>query len=102
MIPLVNVVKQLDLVALVTVCSFSRLTGLNRSFVSSGLEVAATASEKRTKNLGYNALCNVTNTIQKDITFYHLRFVLGPRVNAGNRVGKSSLGITLTFNNISS
>lgn len=84
-----NLIKQLDIVALGTVCDVMQLTGLNRAFVTQGLKVA-----KARENIGYKTLCDVSN-IQEAINCYHLGFILGPRINAGGRVGKSSLGANL-------
>lgn len=84
-----DVIKYLDLVALGTVCDVMTLTGLNRTFVAQGLKVA----KKRT-NIGYKVLAEVA-AIDEAINCYHLGFVLGPRINAGGRVGKSSLGANL-------
>ena len=84
-----NLIKQLDIVALGTVCDVMQLTGLNRAFVVQGLKVA-----KSRENIGYKTLCDVAN-IQEAINCYHLGFILGPRINAGGRVGKSSLGANL-------
>ncbi len=88
-----NLINQLDIVALGTVCDVMQLTGLNRAFVKQGLKVA-----RSRKNMGYKTLCDVAN-IQEAINCYHLGFVLGPRINAGGRVGKSSLGATLLSTN---
>jgi len=84
-----NLIQQLDIVALGTVCDVMQLTGLNRAFVAQGLKVARARG-----NLGYKTLCDVSN-IQEAINCYHLGFILGPRINAGGRVGKSSLGANL-------
>lgn len=84
-----DVIKYLDLVALGTVCDVMTLTGLNRTFVAQGLKVA----KKRT-NIGYKVLAEVA-AVDEAINCYHLGFVLGPRINAGGRVGKSSLGANL-------
>lgn len=84
-----DLMRQLDIVALGTVCDVMILTGLNRAFVKQGLKVA----QNRT-NIGYAALCDITG-LQEAINCYHLGFVLGPRINAGGRVGTSSLGATL-------
>ena len=84
-----NLIQQLDIVALGTVCDVMQLTGLNRAFVAQGLKVARSRG-----NLGYKTLCDVSN-IQEAINCYHLGFILGPRINAGGRVGKSSLGANL-------
>ncbi len=88
-----NLMKQLDIVALGTVCDVMKLTGLNRAFVKQGLKVA-----KSRGNIGYRALCDIAS-IDEAINCYHLGFVLGPRINAGGRVGKSSLGARLLSTN---
>lgn len=88
-LPVPDLMKQLDVVALGTVCDVMQLTSLNRAFVKQGLRVARGRS-----NVGYKALCDVAE-IQEAVNCYHLGFILGPRINAGGRVGKSSLGATL-------
>lgn len=87
--PIPNLISQLDIVALGTVCDVMQLTGLNRAFVAQGLKVA-----KARGNIGYKTLCDIAN-IQEAINCYHLGFILGPRINAGGRVGRSSLGAHL-------
>lgn len=90
-IPLPNLKSYLDLVALGTVCDVVPLKGLNRAFVRFGLEVI-----KLRSNIGINALCEVSSLTPDDIiTPYHLGFILGPRINAGGRVGKANLGAKL-------
>ncbi len=84
-----NLMKQLDIVALGTVCDVMTLTGLNRAFVAQGLKIA-----KMRTNVGYSALCDIAN-LQESINCYHLGFILGPRINAGGRVGTSSVGAAL-------
>ncbi len=79
----------LDLVALGTVCDVVPLVGLNRAFVVQGLRVMA-----KRGNLGLAALGDVAGFDGKPGT-YHLGFLLGPRVNAGGRVGRSDLGARL-------
>lgn len=81
----------LDLVALGTVCDVVPLRGLNRAFVSQGLKVM-----RHTENLGLKALIRHSG-IQEErpLDPYHLGFILGPRLNAGGRVGDPSLGVTL-------
>lgn len=84
-----NLMKYLDLVALGTVCDMVKLTGLNRAFVSSGLKIM-----HQRQNIGIKTLYDMAglNEVPK---CYHLGFILGPRINAGGRVGKSSLGANL-------
>lgn len=79
----------LDLVALGTVCDVVSLKGLNRAFVARGLEVMAAR-----RNLGLKTLMDVA-AVREAPTAYHLGFILGPRINAGGRVGNSSLGVKL-------
>ena len=79
----------LDLVALGTVCDVVPLTGLNRAFVTQGLKVMA-----RRKNAGLAALSDVARAGEKPDA-YHAGFLLGPRVNAGGRVGEAGLGARL-------
>lgn len=84
-----DLLSLLDLVALGTVCDVVSLTGLNRAFVSQGLKIMG-----QRKNLGLKTLMDQSG-IQSRLTPYHLGFILGPRVNAGGRVGQSSLGVQL-------
>ena len=79
----------LDLVALGTVCDVVPLTGVNRALVAQGLKIMA-----RRRNPGIVALAEVAG-IDRRPDAYHLGFVLGPRVNAGGRVGESGLGVRL-------
>lgn len=79
----------LDLVALGTVADVVPLTGLNRVLVAQGLKVMAQRG-----NLGLAALADVAR-LQSRPSAFHLGFLLGPRVNAGGRVGKSDLGARL-------
>ncbi|RZI45820.1 single-stranded-DNA-specific exonuclease RecJ [Candidatus Finniella inopinata] len=84
-----NLLQFLDLVALATVCDVMPLTGLNRGFVTQGLKVL-----HQRQNLGLRVLADVAG-VGEAMTTYHLGFVLGPRINAGGRVGKSDLGSRL-------
>jgi single-stranded-DNA-specific exonuclease len=79
----------LDLVALGTVCDSVPLTGLNRAFVAQGLRVVASR-----RNIGIAALADVARVQETPGTF-HAGFMIGPRVNAGGRVGRSDLGARL-------
>ncbi len=81
-----NLMNLLDLVALGTVCDVMPLSDLNRTFVSAGLKVL-----KQRKNLGLREICDLAG-LDEEPSAYHLGFVLGPRINAGGRVGKSNLG----------
>ncbi len=84
-----DLLSMLDLVALATVADVAPLKGVNRALVRQGLRVMA----KRARP-GLVALCDVgrLDTAPKS---YHLGFVLGPRVNAGGRIGKADLGARL-------
>lgn len=79
----------LDLVALGTVCDVVPLIGLNRAYVSQGLKVIS----KQT-NTGLKALFK-SAAINEKASAYHLGFILGPRINAGGRIGESDLGAKL-------
>ena len=79
----------LDLVALGTVADVVPLTGLNRALVRQGLRVANGAGAP-----GLQALRRVAR-VHGELSPYHLGFVLGPRINAGGRIGDASLGARL-------
>jgi single-stranded-DNA-specific exonuclease len=79
----------LDLVALATVADVAPLTGVNRAFVRQGLSVMA-----RRARPGLAALADVAR-LDRAPSAYHLGFVLGPRINAGGRIGKADLGARL-------
>ncbi|MGT2515525.1 single-stranded-DNA-specific exonuclease RecJ [Sphingomonas panni] len=79
----------LDLVALGTVADVAQLRGLNRAFVAQGLKVMA-----RRQNIGIAALIEASR-LTRAPTATDLGFALGPRINAGGRVGKSDLGVRL-------
>jgi single-stranded-DNA-specific exonuclease len=87
-----DLLQWLDLVALGTVCDVVPLAGLNRALVSQGLRVM-----RRAANPGLKALAAVavTNGSNGPVDAYKLGFVLGPRVNAGGRVGAADLGARL-------
>ena len=87
-----DLIKILDLVSLGTVCDVVPLVGLNRAIVKQGLKVLTNKN-----NLGLKTLIELNN-IESTISAYHLGFVLGPRINAGGRVGKSSHGANLLLN----
>ena len=86
----------LDLVALGTVCDVVPLVGINRALVKQGLKVIS-----RRANAGLAALSDVGGIDEKPGS-YHLGFILGPRINAGGRVGSPALGSLLltTENNV--
>ncbi|MEI4488088.1 single-stranded-DNA-specific exonuclease RecJ [Frigidibacter sp. MR17.14] len=79
----------LDLVALATVADVAPLTGVNRALVRQGLKVMA-----RRERPGITALSDVAR-MDSEPTAYHLGFLLGPRINAGGRIGMADLGARL-------
>jgi single-stranded-DNA-specific exonuclease len=84
-----DLLQWLDLVALGTVCDVVPLIGVNRALVAQGIKVA-----RRLANPGLKALATIGG-VTEPIDAYHLGFVLGPRVNAGGRVGAADLGARL-------
>ena len=84
-----NLLNYLDLVSLGTVCDVVPLVGLNRAIVKQGLKIL-----KFKKNLGLKTLMDICK-IETNPSIYHLGYVLGPRINAGGRVGKCSHGANL-------
>ncbi|MCF4164703.1 single-stranded-DNA-specific exonuclease RecJ [Zavarzinia compransoris] len=87
--PVPDLMGLLDLVALGTVADVVPLKGLNRTFVTQGLKVMATRG-----NVGISALMDVAR-VDTAPSAYHLGYLLGPRVNAGGRVGQADLGAQL-------
>ncbi len=87
-----NLINYLDLVSLGTVCDVVPLIGLNRAIVKQGLKII-----KLKKNLGLKTLWDVCK-IESNPSIYHLGYLLGPRINAGGRVGKCSHGANLLLN----
>ena len=87
-----NLINYLDLVSLGTVCDVVPLVGLNRAIVKQGLKILKTK-----KNLGLKTLFDICK-IESQPSIYHLGFMLGPRINAGGRVGKCSHGAKLLLN----
>lgn len=79
----------LDLVALATVADVAPLTGLNRAFVAKGL-----ALMQARRRVGLKALCDVARLAEPPAP-YHLGFLIGPRINAGGRIGDAALGAKL-------
>lgn len=84
-----DLIAMLDLVALATVADVVPLRTLNRAFVTRGLEVM-----RQRQNVGLKALLDAASLNQAP-TPYHLGFVLGPRINAGGRIGDAALGAKL-------
>ncbi len=84
-----DLMQLLDIVALATVCDVVPLTGLNRAFVVRGLDVA-----RRQANRGIGALA-LAARVTGPLNPYHLGFLVGPRINAGGRIGDAALGTRL-------
>jgi len=84
-----DLMQLLDLAALATVCDVVPLTGLNRALVCRGLEIM-----RRRTNLGLRVLADKAGLTAAPTT-YHLGYVLGPRLNAGGRIGRSDLATEL-------
>ena len=84
-----NLLAWLDLVALGTVCDVVPLVGLNRAFVTKGMLVI-----RKHSNVGLSALQAVSR-VSGPVRPYHLGFLLGPRINAGGRIGDAALGARL-------
>jgi single-stranded-DNA-specific exonuclease len=84
-----DLMQLLDIVALATVCDVVPLTGLNRAFVIRGLELA-----RRQANRGIGALA-LAARVTGPLNPYHLGFLIGPRINAGGRIGDAALGARL-------
>ena len=84
-----DLTPMLDLVALATVADVAPLRGVNRAFVRAGLQVMHAR-----RRLGLNALAEAAR-LDGPPASHHLGFVLGPRINAGGRVGRADLGARL-------
>lgn len=83
------IMELLDIVALGTVADVAQLKGLNRAFVAQGLKVMA-----KRRNIGLAALMDASRLNRAPLC-HDLGFALGPRINAGGRVGKADLGVRL-------
>ncbi|MEM9349467.1 MAG: DHH family phosphoesterase, partial [Pseudomonadota bacterium] len=84
-----DLLQMLDLVGLATVADVAPLTGVNRAFVRQGLRVMGTRGR-----IGLTALAD-TARLDSAPKAYHLGYVLGPRINAGGRIGAADLGARL-------
>ncbi|MFK7881197.1 single-stranded-DNA-specific exonuclease RecJ [Roseobacter sp.] len=84
-----DLMAMLDLVALATVADVAPLVGVNRAFVRQGLRVMS-----RRERPGLAALADIAG-MDTAPTSYHLGYMLGPRVNAGGRIGAADLGARL-------
>ncbi|MBC7954175.1 MAG: single-stranded-DNA-specific exonuclease RecJ [Rhodospirillaceae bacterium] len=88
-----DLLQWLDIVALGTVCDVVPLKGVNRALVTQGLKIMA-----KRGNVGLTALSDVAGVKERPDA-YHLGYLLGPRVNAGGRVGEADLGTRLLATN---
>lgn len=84
-----DLLAQLDIVALATVCDVVPLKTLNRAYVVKGLIAA-----RKMHNPGLAALMRIVG-VDGPLTPYHLGFLIGPRINAGGRIGDAALGSRL-------
>jgi single-stranded-DNA-specific exonuclease len=84
-----DLLQLLDLVALGTIADVVPLIGLNRAYVVKGLQVM-----HQRRNVGLRALADAAGLTQAP-TPYHLGFIMGPRINAGGRIGDAALGARL-------
>ena len=87
--PMPDLLAGLDLVALATVADVAPLTGLNRAFVAKGLALMNARGRA-----GLEILCDIAG-LAGPPTPYHLGFLIGPRINAGGRIGDAALGARL-------
>jgi single-stranded-DNA-specific exonuclease len=87
--PAPDLLSMLDLVALGTVADVVPLKGLNRAFVAKGL-----IALRRREQIGLTALMDAAR-LNGPPEAFHLGFLLGPRINAGGRIGRADLGVRL-------
>ncbi len=85
-----DVRQWLDLAALGAICDVTRLVGFNRALATQGLRVMA-----RWENPGLKALLAAAGATSIEPGVFEVGFVLGPRINAGGRIGRSDLGARL-------
>jgi single-stranded-DNA-specific exonuclease len=84
-----DLLTMLDLVALATICDVVPLVGVNRAFVAKGL-----AAMRQMQSPGLSALARAAR-IGEPLDTFHLGFLIGPRINAGGRIGDAALGARL-------
>lgn len=84
-----NVMDWLDLAAMGAFCDVTSLTGFNRALAAQGLKVMS-----GWRNIGLKALLDVAKS-QGPATAFHAGYILGPRINAGGRIGRADLGARL-------
>jgi single-stranded-DNA-specific exonuclease len=88
--PAPDLIHWLDLAALGAVCDVTQLVGFNRALTAQGLKVMSAWG-----NPGLKALLDVAAAKPGPASTFHAGFVLGPRINAGGRIGRSDLGARL-------
>ncbi|MGL5616199.1 MAG: single-stranded-DNA-specific exonuclease RecJ [Sarcina sp.] len=88
--PKEEIYKFLEFVAIATVCDVVELSGENRVFVKEGLKML-----NETRNIGLKALRRINELEDKEITTYHLGFVIGPCINASGRLDSAKKGLKL-------
>jgi len=88
-LPDIDLKNLLGLTALGTICDVVPLRGVNRAIVRQGLKVLSA-----NRNIGVQALADVASA-EPPFTTYHAGFVLGPRINAGGRIGRADMGAEL-------
>lgn len=84
-----DLIAMLDLVALATIADVVPLTGLNRAYVAQGLKIM-----RQRERLGLAALADVAR-LDAAPEAWHLGYLIGPRINAGGRIGDAALGARL-------
>jgi len=89
MTPDIDLKSLLGLTALGTICDVVPLKGVNRTFVRQGLKVLS-----HSNHVGVRALADIAKA-EPPFTAYHCGFVLGPRINAGGRIGRADMGAEL-------
>jgi single-stranded-DNA-specific exonuclease len=82
--------RWLDLAALGAICDVTQLVGFNRALTAQGLKVMSSW-----ENPGLAALMEVAGAKRDEATVFHAGFILGPRINAGGRIGRADLGACL-------
>ena len=80
----------LDLAAMGAICDVTRLSGFNRALTAQGLKAMSAW-----RNTGLRMLMEVAGAKAEDASVFHAGFILGPRINAGGRIGRSDLGARL-------
>ncbi len=85
-----DILNWLDLAALGAICDVTPLAGFNRALVAQGLKVMS-----RWENPGLSALLEAAGVEVRTAGVFEAGFILGPRINAGGRIGRSDLGATL-------